>query len=108
MSGALMSVTSPHSKRDTSRSSRPISLGGRSEVSTICRWASCSALKVWKNSSWVRSFPSRNWMSSTRSRSICRYWRRNSAMDPSWMALTSSLVKRSELRYITRFPASRS
>ena len=37
----------PDSKRDTRRCSRFwISLAGRSQVSTICRWASCRALKV--------------------------------------------------------------
>ena len=32
-----------------------ISLGGASLEITICFWWSCSSLKVWKNSSWVRS-----------------------------------------------------
>ena len=65
-----MSATMPHSNRLTSRASRPgISLGGRSEVRTICLLASYSALKVWKNSSWVVSLPSRKCTSSTRKRS---------------------------------------
>src|SRR5207248_1785511 len=69
-SGWPMSATSPHSKREISRSSRPgISFGGRSEVSTICLWASNRALNVWKNSSCVISLPSRKCTSSTRKRS---------------------------------------
>ena len=37
-----------------------------SEDSTICEPASYNELKVWKNSSWKRSFPSKNWTSSMR------------------------------------------
>jgi len=37
----------------------------------ICWRPSNSALKVWKNSSWVRSLPAKNWMSSISSASIC-------------------------------------
>ena len=48
--------------------------GGRSLVITICFCASCSALKVWKNSSCVRSLPARNWMSSISSTSTSRYF----------------------------------
>ena len=52
-----MSAISPHSKRLRRRSSiSASSRGGRSEAMTICFMLSCSALKVWKNSSWVRSF----------------------------------------------------
>jgi hypothetical protein len=55
-SGGWTSVMRPHSKRVRRRSSSwPICLGGRSEEITICFSALCRALKVWKNSSWVRS-----------------------------------------------------
>ena len=47
-----------------------ISWGLRSAVRTICLWLSCSALNVWKNSSWVPSLPARNWTSSTRRTSM--------------------------------------
>ena len=64
-SGGWTSVIRPHSNRVRSRSSSVVScLGGRSEVMTICLFALCSVLKVWKNSSCVRSLLSRNWMSS--------------------------------------------
>ena len=53
-----MSAISPHSKRDRRRSSSAgISCGGRSLLMTICFCASCSALKVWKNSFCVPSLP---------------------------------------------------
>ena len=72
-SGGWMSAIKPHSNRERSRSSRVgISLGSASEVTTICFWASWSALKVWKNSSWVESLPAMNWMSSIRSTSSSR------------------------------------
>ena len=65
-SGAWMSVRRPHSNRERSRSSSvAISRGGRSEEMMICDPLSYSELKVWKNSSWIRSLPSKNWMSST-------------------------------------------
>ena len=64
-SGGCTSVSRPHSNRLRSRSSSWSSrFGGRSELITICLFALCSALKVWKNSSWVWILPSRNWMSS--------------------------------------------
>src|SRR5438445_446642 len=66
-SGGWMSVIRPHSKRLRSLSSSvAMSRGGRSEDSTICEPASYSELKVWKNSSWKRSLPSRHWTSSIR------------------------------------------
>ena len=72
-SGGCTSVIRPHSKRVRSRSSRVDScFGGRSELITICLFALCSVLNVWKNSSWVRSLFSRNWMSSTSSTSLSR------------------------------------
>src|SRR5712691_11288195 len=65
-----MSPINPHSKRLRKRSSiSASSFGGRSLAITICFMDSCSALKVWKNSSCVRSFCARNWMSSTKSTS---------------------------------------
>jgi len=46
-SGGWMSVMSPHSKRETRRSSRVARpLGCLSDVMTICFWASYNALKV--------------------------------------------------------------
>ena len=64
-SGGWMSVVSPHSNRERSRSSSvAMSRGGRSELMMICRPASWSELKVWKNSSWIRSLCSKNWTSS--------------------------------------------
>ena len=79
MSGAWMSAIRPHSKRLCRRSSMVgIWRGGQSELITICFCASCSALKMWKNSSWVRSLPAMNWMSSTSRTSIERYfWRKD-------------------------------
>ena len=72
-SGAVRSAMSPHSKRLRRRSSRVmICLGGRSLESTICLPSSWIALKVWKNSSWVRSLSAMNWMSSMSSTSIFR------------------------------------
>src|SRR5215471_19810432 len=47
-------------------------LWGRSLAITICFIDSCRALNVWKNSSWVRSFCARNWISSTNSTSTLR------------------------------------
>ncbi len=68
-----MSAISPHSKRLRSRSSISAnSFGDRSLAITICFIVSCRALKVWKNSSWVRSLPVRNWMSSISSTSTPR------------------------------------
>ncbi len=53
-SGGWTSATSPASKRSRRRSSSACrSRGGRSEVTTIWRPPSCSALNVWKNSSSV-------------------------------------------------------
>ena len=73
MSGGWMSAISPHSNRERSRSSSAgISCGGRSLLMTICFCASCSALKVWKNSFCVPSLPETNWMSSTSSTSTLR------------------------------------
>ncbi len=72
-SGGWMSAISPHSKRERSRSSSVgMSRGGQSLVRTICFCDSYRALKVWKNSSCVRSFPARNWMSSMSRRSTLR------------------------------------
>ena len=68
-----MSVIRPHSNLDLSLgSSASSSLGGRSEDITICFCALWRVLKVWKNSSWVWIFDSRNWMSSTSSTSTSR------------------------------------
>ena len=55
------------------RSSSPsISPGARSAEITICFCWSTSALKVWKNSSWVESLPEMNCTSSTISMSTER------------------------------------
>ncbi|SKV09789.1 Uncharacterised protein [Mycobacteroides abscessus subsp. abscessus] len=72
-SGGCTSVIRPHSKRVRNRSSRVARpFGGRSEEITICLFALCKVLKVWKNSSWIPSLPSMNWMSSTRRTSMSR------------------------------------
>ena len=97
-SGGCTSVIRPHSNRLRSRSSRVTSrLGARSLEITICLLALCSVLKVWKNSSWVPSLFSRNWMSSTSSTSTSRYRRRNPSCLPSLIMLMKSLVNSSEL-----------
>ena len=70
-SGGWMSYAiSPYSKRLRRRSSDLGEFFGRerSLAITICFIDSCSALNVWKNSSWVRSLPVRNWISSIPSR----------------------------------------
>ena len=104
-SGGWTSVSSPHSNRLRSRSSRVTSrLGARSLEMTICLLALCSVLKVWKNSSWVPSLFSRNWMSSTSSTSTSRYRRRNPSCLPSRIMLMKSLVNSSELTYRTLRP----
>ena len=72
-SGGWMSVSRPHSNRLRSRSSSVTRrFGARSLEITICLVALCSVLNVWKNSSWVPSLFSRNWMSSTSSTSTSR------------------------------------
>ncbi len=96
MSGGWMSAMRPHSKRLWSRSSMVgIWRGGQSELTTICFWLSCRALKMWKNSSWVRSLPAMNWMSSTRRTSTARYFARNAGSRSKRIALIISLMKRS-------------
>ncbi len=93
-----MSAIRPISKRERSRSSiSASSLGGRSLAITICFMLSCSALKVWKNSSWVRSLPARNWMSSMSRTSTVRYRCRKSLVLFSWIAVIISLVNFSEV-----------
>ena len=73
MSGGWTSVISPISKRLRRRSSRvAIAFGGRSDEITICLPLSWSALKVWKNSSWVCSRPCSDWMSSISRMSVLR------------------------------------
>ena len=60
-SGLCMSARIPPSNLETSLSVRLfISLGGRSEVSTICLPFSIRELKVWKNSSSVCTLPEMN------------------------------------------------
>ena len=57
-------------------------------------------LKVWKNSSWVLSFPIINWISSMRRTSLLRYFSLNSVVVMLFLlriASISSLVKVSEL-----------
>ena len=81
-----------------------MALGGRSLEITICLPLSCSALKVWKNSSWVCSRPSSIWMSSISRMSVLRYWSLNDLMPPSRSALMNSLVKVSTDTYRTERP----
>ena len=60
-SGVLMSVIRPHSNRLRIRSSSVFSsLGGLSEVITICLPSAWSLLNVWKNSSCMRSLLLKN------------------------------------------------
>ena len=68
-----MSATRPQPSRERIRSSSPSrSEGDLSAEITICRFWSTSALKVWKNSSWVESLPLMNCTSSIISRSTER------------------------------------
>ncbi len=107
-SGGCTSVMRPHSKRVRSRSSRVASLrGGRSEEMTICLLLLCSTLKVWKNSSWMPSRPSRNWMSSTRSMSTSRYRLLKAMVRSSRSELMKSLVNSSVETYLTFIPGNR-
>ena len=55
--------------------------GDLSAETTICLPASISALKVWKNSSWVLSLPIRNCRSSIISTSTLRSSFLNSMVD---------------------------
>ena len=90
-SGGWMSVINPPSNRERSRSSRvSISMGGLSELMTICLPLVCRALKVLKNSSWVDTLPEMNWISSTINTSTFRYLLRNWALVFSWMDWISS------------------
>ena len=92
-SGGCISAISPPSKRLLSLSSSVfISLGGRSLDMIICLLASCRALKVWKNSSCVRSFCDINCISSIRRTSIFLYFLRNSSLLSSLIELISSFV----------------
>ena len=101
-SGGWMSVTIPHWNRLTKRlSSLFISLAGRSLDKQSWRWLSNSSLNVWKNSSWVRSLPSRNWMSSISNTSTFRYNRRNESREFSRMARRKLLVNFSQDMYTT-------
>ena len=73
MSGGWMSVIRPHWKREHRRSSSlAISLGGRSELMTICLFALCSVLKVLKNSSCVAWLLLMNYTSSIKRMSTLR------------------------------------
>ena len=54
---------------------------------------------MWKNSSWVRSLPAMNWMSSISSTSIARYFERNAGRRSKRIALIISLMKRSVEMY---------
>jgi len=68
----------------------------------ICWRPSNSALKVWKNSSCVRSLPAKNWMSSISSASTCWKRRLNWSIDFSISALVMALKNCSLRRYSTR------
>ena len=73
-SGMVMSVIRPHSNRVRIRSSSVFSsLGGLSDVMTICLFSACNLLKVWKNSSCIRSLSLKNWISSISRTSAERY-----------------------------------
>ena len=102
-SGGWTSVISPHSKRERSRSSSAvISFGGRSDDRTIWPPASYTLLKVWKNSSWMRSLPAKNWMSSIRSTSYVRYRALNSSRRLSCKWAMKSFMNASPVRYRAR------
>ena len=97
-SGGWMSVMRPHLKRPRRRSSSVgMASGMRSELMTICLFAPCRELNVWKNSSWRPSLPSMNWMSSISSTSMSRYRRLKFAVVLVRMASTYSLRKVSVL-----------
>ena len=68
----------------------------------ICCLPSNSALKVWKNSSCVRSLPAKNWMSSISSASTCWNCRLNASIALSCSAFIIALKNCSLRRYITR------
>ena len=92
----------PHSKRDRRRSSKvAISRGCLSEEMTICFFASWSSLNVWKNSSWVLSFPIINWISSIKRTSLFLYFSRNSEFFWFFTESISSLVNVSDVTYKT-------
>ena len=97
-----MSAINPISKRDLNLSSRVgISFGGLSLEIIICLFASCNALKVWKNSSWVPSFPAINWISSISNISTFLYLFLNSSFLSLFIEFISSLVNFSEDTYTT-------
>ena len=60
------------------------------------------ALKVWKNSSWVRSRSAMNWMSSMSSTSMRRYRPRKSSIFCSRIELMKSFVNFSLVAYRIR------
>ncbi len=97
MSGDWMSAIRPHSKRLWRRSSMVgICRGGQSELTTICFCESCSALKMWKNSSCVRSFPGDELdVVDAAARRSQRYFWRNDGRRSKRIALIISLMKRS-------------
>jgi hypothetical protein len=58
--GAELTLLSRFSHEPSPRNAVPLSRGGRSDDNTICEPASYGELKVWKNSSWIRSLCSKN------------------------------------------------
>jgi len=101
-SGGCISATMPLLNLDVILSSKLVkSLGGRSDVITICFPAMYNALKVWKNSSWVDSLPMINWTSSISKTSAFLNFSLNwfavylPFPFPLWIVSISSLVKAS-------------
>ncbi len=81
-----------------------MSAGRRSQVSTSWLPVSCSALKVWKNSSSVLALRCRNWTSSISRTSVRRKRILKSSMSRVCSASTNSFVKRSAVVQRTRSP----
>ena len=82
-------------------SSVEISLGGLSEVITICLLCWYKSLNVWKNSSCVDSLPITNCMSSMRRTSTFLYFSLNFYTFLSPIAFMISFVNVSEVTYKT-------
>lgn len=57
------------------------------------------ALKVWKNSSWIRSLFAKNWTSSTSSHQCCDIFDGKQQMLPSLIELINSFVNFSLINY---------
>ena len=100
-SGVEISARIPDSNRLLSLSvSVFTSFGGRSDVITICFPSDKSLLNVWKNSSWVLSFPLKNWISSISKTSAFLYLSWKASVFFFCMQEISSLPNSSLVTYI--------